>query len=72
MRAAEVILFTAAAIASYRGWIWVCTHVLLRERQKGIPGLPCDGKPLSVIEAERFGWIEDGYGQTAREPGRQR
>lgn len=36
------------------------------------PGLPCDGRPLSVPERERLEQIRRGMWKTAPEPGRQR
>jgi hypothetical protein len=37
-----------------------------------VPSRNPDGRPLTVPERERLGWIERGYAKTAREPGRRR
>jgi hypothetical protein len=44
----------------------VTWRVLTRGRRGTVPGLPCDGKPLSQIEQERLEWIERGYGRAPR------
>ena len=56
-----------AAWRAWRGWVWICDHVLLREQQPlaTAPGLPDDGEPLTPVEAERFRWIRDGWEYTA-------
>ena len=37
-----------------------------------VPSRNPDGRPLTVPERKRLGWMERGYGKTAREPGRRR
>jgi hypothetical protein len=71
MRAIEFILALAGLYATFRGWIWICDHVLLKER-RGELGLPCDGTPLTEDEYEAWQQIEQGYEQTAEKPGELR
>ena len=61
----EFIAFLGGLYAAFRGWIWVCDHVLLRQPPATAPGLPDDGEPLTPVEAERFRWIRDGWEYTA-------
>ena len=65
--AIEFILAAVGLRTIFRGWVWFCDHVLLREQQPlaTAPGLPDDGEPLTPVEAERFGWIRDGWEYTA-------
>ena len=67
IRTLEFIAFAGGLYASFRAWIWVCDHVLLREQHPlaTAPGLPDDGEPLTPVEAERFRWIRDGWEYTA-------
>jgi hypothetical protein len=68
---AAILLGLTAIVA----WFWALDgwkRLQDRLRKQKVPGLPCDGSPLSVPERERLDWIETGYGRTAREPGRRR
>ena len=52
IRTLEFIAFAGGLYASFRAWIWICDHVLLREQHPlaTAPGLPDDGEPLSEDE----------------------
>jgi hypothetical protein len=62
------LLFGAVLVAAEV----VTWRVLTRGRRGTVRGLPCDGKPLTQPEQERFLWVTQGYGRTASEQGRRR
>jgi hypothetical protein len=72
--AALVIVFALAygPVAGVIALAVIVPKVWKRVTRKKVPGCPQDGRPLTVPERERFGWITEGYGRSAREPGRQR
>ena len=71
IRTLEFIAFAGGLYASFRAWIWICDHVLLREQQPVAtsPGLPDDGEPLSEDERRQLQQIEASYKRTARVTG---
>ena len=66
--AALLVIFIVLGCALQRNW----PRVPSRLRGRRVPSRNPDGRPLTVPERERFGWIEAGYKIDAREPGRRR
>jgi hypothetical protein len=66
--AALVTILLVGACAVQRNW----PRWPRRFRASKVPARNPDGRPLTVPERERLGWIERGYAKTAREPGRRR
>jgi hypothetical protein len=65
---ALVVIILVFACAVQRNW----PRWPRRFRASKVPARNPDGRPLTVPERERLGWIERGYAKTAREPGRRR
>jgi hypothetical protein len=71
----SVVIVFALAYGSVAGVIVLAVmapKVWKRVTRKKVPGCPQDGRPLDADEAKQFGWIDEGYKSTAREPGWKR